>query len=197
MPTPSFIAFLGHLSARFAAVSADAMDAEILGALEGLVNQLGTDRATFYKLDTRTRAGIAQYQWARQGVVLDPSAAVDALPWYGKKVLAGEPVVVSQIGDLPPEAEAELRDIIQEMLSPAILTPVKPDRGFVLLCDSSDFAVGYALGQYDDDKQFKVNYYGGHQIPKSADPSKRNICLCCSDSRASTYVGRTTSDCCN
>jgi len=67
-----------------------------------------------------------------------------------------------------PEAEAELRDIIGEMLSPAILSPILPDRGFVVLCDSSNFAVGYAIGQIHDDKQFKVNYYGGHQLPRSS-----------------------------
>jgi hypothetical protein len=109
MPYSSFIGFLGRLSARFAAVSAEAMDVEITSALEGLVHELGTDRATFYKLDTGARSAIAQYQWARKGVVLDPSASVNELPWYGKKVLAGEAVVVSAIADLPPEAEAERR----------------------------------------------------------------------------------------
>ena len=124
MPVSSFIAFLGRLSARFAAVSADAMDEEILAALEGLVSELGTDRATFYKLDTGTRTAIAQYQWARQGVVLDPSATVNELPWYGKKVLAGETVVVSAIGDLPPEAEAERRFMERSGLKASASVPV-------------------------------------------------------------------------
>jgi len=67
-----------------------------------------------------------------------------------------------------PVAEAELRDIIQEMLSPSVLAPIKPDRDFVVMCDASDFAVGYVIGQVQDDKQFKVNYYGGHQLPQTA-----------------------------
>ena len=67
-----------------------------------------------------------------------------------------------------PEAEAELRDIIKEMLSPAILAPIKPDRDFVILCDSSDFAVGYAIGQVHEDSRFRVNYFGGHQLPQPA-----------------------------
>ncbi len=64
------------------------------------------------------------------------------------------------------EAEAELRDIISVLLSPPILVPVNPSKDFVLFVDASDFAVGYAIGQLDDNKEFRVNYYGGHQLPR-------------------------------
>ncbi len=65
------------------------------------------------------------------------------------------------------EAEAELRDIIATLLSMPILAPVDPKRDFVIFVDSSDSAVGWTIGQMDDQNIFRVNYYGGHQLARS------------------------------
>jgi hypothetical protein len=64
------------------------------------------------------------------------------------------------------EAEAELRDVISVLLSPPILSPVNTQKDFVIFVDSSDFAVGWAIGQLDNNNMFQVNYYGGHQLPR-------------------------------
>ena len=102
-----FTRFLGQISARFAEVAADGMDEAIARTLEGLVHTLRTDRATFYQFDRSADAMVTQHQWARPGLPTDPSSAIGQLPWYRSKILAGESVVVGDLDELPPEAEAE------------------------------------------------------------------------------------------
>jgi len=124
VPVPSFIAYLGGLSARFTAVPADGMDEEILRALEGLVLELGTDRASFFRVDTETRTAVAQHQWARSGIGIDASAAVNELPWYRGRLFAGEAVVVDSPDRLPPEAQAERRFMKRTGMKSNVSVPV-------------------------------------------------------------------------
>ncbi|MBK9088222.1 MAG: sigma 54-interacting transcriptional regulator [Holophagales bacterium] len=109
MSGTSFIRFLGRLSSRLTSVQADEMNDEIVRTLEGLVKELGTDRATFYQFDSETRAVDSQRQWARPGIDLDPAIVVRDLPWIIAKVLAGETFVMNAPDELPSEAEAERR----------------------------------------------------------------------------------------
>jgi hypothetical protein len=64
------------------------------------------------------------------------------------------------------EAEAELRDIKSSLMSPPILAPVHPSRDFVIFVDACDSAVGWTIGQMDEQNIFRVNYYGGHQLAR-------------------------------
>ena len=68
MTEASYIRFLGCVSSRLTAVQADGVDEEVVHALEGLVVELGTDRASFYRFDTEARAVVSQRQWARPGI---------------------------------------------------------------------------------------------------------------------------------
>ena len=104
-----FTRFLGRLSARFAAVPAEGVDEEIAAALEGLVDELGTDRASFYQFDPETHGVASGHQWARPGLPLDAGNAIRELPWLRGRLLAGETVVVDLRDDLPPEAAVERR----------------------------------------------------------------------------------------
>ena len=102
-----FTQLLGELSARFAVVAAEGVDEEIAAALERVVMQLGTDRASFYQFDPETHGVVSAHQWARTGVQLDTANAIRELSWVRGRLLAGETVVVNALHELPTEAAAE------------------------------------------------------------------------------------------
>ena len=124
MSDTRFIRFIGQLSTRLTTVQAEAVDAEILRALEGLVNELGTDRASFYQFDTQSRAVVSQHQWARPGIELDTANAVRELPWFRARLLAGETVVLNALDELPPQAAAERRFAERAGLKSNVTVPV-------------------------------------------------------------------------
>ena len=136
----SFIRRLGTLSSRIIAVRAEGVDEEIVRALEGLVVDLGTDRASFYQFDTASRAVVSQSQWARPGIELDVSNAVRELPWYRARILAGETIAVSTLDELPPEAAAERRFAERVGLKSNLTIPVSVAGRLVSVIATGSFA---------------------------------------------------------
>jgi len=136
----SFIRRLGTLSSRIISVRAEGVDAEIVRALEGLVVDLGTDRASFYQFDTASRAVVSQSQWARPGIELDVSNAVRELPWYRARILAGETIAVSTLDELPPEASAERRFAERVGLKSNLTIPVSVAGRLVSVIATGSFA---------------------------------------------------------
>jgi transcriptional regulator with GAF, ATPase, and Fis domain len=135
-----FVRFLGSLSSRLTAVQATGIDEEAVRALEGLVLELGTDRATFYQIDTEARAVVSQCQWARPGIELDSTNAVRELPWYRARILAGETIVVSRLDELPPEAAAERRFAERVGLKSNLTIPLSVGGRLVSVIATGSFA---------------------------------------------------------
>jgi transcriptional regulator with GAF, ATPase, and Fis domain len=140
VPDTLFIRFLGRLSSRLTAVQADEMEDEIVRSLEGLVSELGTDRATIYQFDSETRAVVSQRQWARPGIELDPTIAVREFPWFIAKVLAGETIVMNAPDELPPEAEAERRFCERVGMMSNVSIPVSVGGRLVSVIATGSFA---------------------------------------------------------
>jgi len=105
-----FERLLADLSARFAGVPYEEVDAEIDRALELLVGFLGTDRSTFLQLAADDAAIVVTHSWARPGVKpAAPSLPVSSeAPWYHGRLRRGEVLCFERLPDaLPVEAREE------------------------------------------------------------------------------------------
>jgi signal transduction histidine kinase len=96
---------VAELSARFINIPAVEVDAAIVDALRRIVLLLDADRGQL--VDTM-RAEVT-HSWAVEGVPAVPRKLVGELyPWVFGRVSRGESIVIPRVGDLPPEAHADM-----------------------------------------------------------------------------------------
>jgi hypothetical protein len=69
-----------------------------------------------------------------------------------------------------PVREKAFNDIKQSLIQAPVLILPNPDKPFHVVCDASDFAIGCALLQYDDDGNERVVSYQSRQLK----PAERN-----------------------
>ncbi len=105
-----FERYAADLSTRFAGLPVEQVEGEVVEALRGLVEVLGTDRSTLAEI-TQDEVGLRlSHTFSRAGV--DPfvpaSNFAAVFRWLGAKMAAIEEVYLSRLpGDLPPEASGE------------------------------------------------------------------------------------------
>jgi transcriptional regulator with GAF, ATPase, and Fis domain len=105
MRTP-FDRLVSDLSTRFTGLPVEEVDGEIERALRLLVELLGTDRSTFYLVETDGRLAMT-HSWARGGLE-QTAPSTSSLPWFTRTLATGHVIAMSRLpDDLPPEAEAE------------------------------------------------------------------------------------------
>jgi transcriptional regulator with GAF, ATPase, and Fis domain len=106
MQTP-FGSLISDLSTRFTGLPVEEVDGEIERALRLLVEQLGTDRSTFYLIDAEGRL-LMTHSWAHAGLEPTTPSVTAQLLWYTRTLAAGDVVAMSRLpDDLPPDAEEE------------------------------------------------------------------------------------------
>jgi PAS domain S-box-containing protein len=102
----AFERLLSDLSARFANVSGDQVDAEIERALKRLLNFLGFDRSNFGEYTVDGWINICSV--AANGVEPHPLGRAPVfLGWYLDQIRAGKTILVRSLDDLPSEAIGE------------------------------------------------------------------------------------------
>lgn len=107
-----FEELLGDVLPRFVALPAERIDAAIIETQGKLVESLGMDRSVLFSLMDDGSVAIT-HSWHRPDV---PPAqlglsATKFLPWCLAKVQRGEEVLFSSVGDLPPDAAADVPTI--------------------------------------------------------------------------------------
>ena len=125
-----FESLLSDLSAAFVRVSVEEIDCEIDRWLERIVLAMGVDRSTIAQVDPTDESLYVSHQWARPGfnTPIRGLRAADArrlFPWLLEKVLAGEPVVISQIDDIPREATRDRDYFLQNGNKSQVTIPLK------------------------------------------------------------------------
>ena len=108
-----FEATLSDVSSRFVGITSDGVAAEIERALACIVEQLGLDRGTLFRLSENGRELRANITSVRAGESQPPAVIpLDSIPWMWAQLTRGENVHVSSMSDLPPEAfhERKLAD---------------------------------------------------------------------------------------
>ncbi|HEX9736414.1 MAG TPA: sigma 54-interacting transcriptional regulator [Thermoanaerobaculia bacterium] len=96
------------LSASLLKAAAAEIDGEIGRALERIGEWLPADRVRLWWLDESGSRFEAAHSWSAPGLTRLPSGLdMDQVPWLTQRVLTGERVVFSRIGELPEEASAD------------------------------------------------------------------------------------------
>jgi signal transduction histidine kinase len=101
-----FETLLIELSARFAGVTFESIDDEIVDAQRRIVQALDLDRSTLVQLEDGERF-VLTHTWHLPGLTPFPSFAIKDLPWLSSAVMRGEVVSFARIDDLPSEAIRE------------------------------------------------------------------------------------------
>lgn len=100
---------LADLSARFAGLTSEHVDAAIQNTQQLIVETLGLDRSTLWQIDEEGRGLRLTHCWQRPG--WPPLPRVDhaetILPWSYAKVISGEGFSFTSINDLPAEANQD------------------------------------------------------------------------------------------
>lgn len=96
---------LGGLSLSFLRSAEDTIDLEIERSLQRVVLEFELDRSTLYQVQPNGVAHIS-HQWVRPGLPRTPLYAnvIEVAPWATAKVMSGQTIQFSRVGDLPPEA---------------------------------------------------------------------------------------------
>ena len=98
---------LFDLSARFANVSGDQVDAEIESTLRQLLRVLGFDRSNFAEFADGGQQSVL-YSAAVEGVEPFQRGQIPAyLSWFVRELLSGRTIVIRSYEEFPPEAAAE------------------------------------------------------------------------------------------
>lgn len=129
---------VSNISTRFIEMKADEIDRGIEQALAEIGSFLGAERAHIqYHHQDLTRLDVT-HLWRSLSVGLSKEKlqAVDAtqMPWLSARVARFEPVALSDLEELPPEAEAERRMLESQGLRSAVIVPMesRPDGRFFL-----------------------------------------------------------------
>lgn len=101
-----FEMLLTDLSARFVAVTAETIDAEIINALRQIVQALDLDRVTLAERQENERY-VVTHTWAQPGYDPFPGFAAKDLPWITDAVTRGEEIRYTSIEDMPSEASRD------------------------------------------------------------------------------------------
>jgi transcriptional regulator with GAF, ATPase, and Fis domain len=130
----SFESLLADLSARFAGLAFDRVDAEIDAALEALARFLKTDRASLLELRPDDATIALTHSWARPGFAPAPlfrSVGRD-VPWYYAQIRAGTVLNFRNIlGELPAEANAERAEAAALGMCGHVVVPLQLDGHWV------------------------------------------------------------------
>jgi signal transduction histidine kinase len=101
---------LSELSARFAGLPSAQVDAAIEDTQRLIVETLGLDRSTLWKLAENGPGMVCTHYWQRpEWPPIPPCFRSDErLPWMQARVLRQEIIAFSSHGELPPEAACDL-----------------------------------------------------------------------------------------
>jgi formate hydrogenlyase transcriptional activator len=122
-----FEILLAETSSRFVNVPADQVDGEIEGAQRRICELLDIDRSTLWQVcDQETGALQLTYIHQPPGILSPPERmnARDFFPWTAQKVLDGEPVIISKVTDLPPEAARDRENLLSYSTKSSVLVPL-------------------------------------------------------------------------
>jgi formate hydrogenlyase transcriptional activator len=136
-----FEIFLAELSTRFTGLPADLIDAEIERALRGLVEFVGTDRATLFEFSVSGASLRPTHSWARPSIKPYTNPVMRAeIPWFNEQILRGETVRFERLPDeVPAEAPRDLASAIQSRIKSILTIPIAVGGRFVSALSTGAF----------------------------------------------------------
>ncbi len=116
---------ISNLSAIFVNLPANKVDKQIEKGLKSIVEFLDIDRSGFGEYSEDLKEYRTTHSYSVPGIEPSPKGTVaDVFPWYSRKLLNGEVVVVEDTADLPDEAAEEKEYCRQTGLKSQLTIPV-------------------------------------------------------------------------
>ncbi|MBL0715432.1 MAG: sigma 54-interacting transcriptional regulator [Desulfosarcina sp.] len=127
-----FETLLADVSTRFVNLPADQIDPEIENGLERIAEVLQIDRCSVAQFsEERTRLRVT-HAFALSGVTPMPDLILnEQQPWYTQKLLKYEPIVMSNVDELPEEAAIEKAYCIRAGVKSSVLIPLAVGGAFL------------------------------------------------------------------
>lgn len=107
-------ATLAAISSRLVKTQYDDADDDMVECLQQICSYIGGNRITLSWIDLESRTGEVLYTWHESGGQMIYAIDPDRFPYLSEKLLNNEPLRVSRLEELPPEAEAD-RQLLQSV----------------------------------------------------------------------------------
>jgi PAS domain S-box-containing protein len=130
-----FETLLAEISAHFVALAADQVDSQIEDAQRRVCEFLGLDRSMLWQSSGEDAAAPMRLTHVYQSSGVQPPKGLEGrtlFPWTSRRVLRGEAVLVSKMGDLPPEAARDRETWRQYETKSILLVPLLAGGGTIL-----------------------------------------------------------------
>ncbi len=127
-----FETLLADVSTRFHNLAADRIDQEIEYVLERIAKVLRIDRCSVAQFSEKQSKLRVTHAFAVAGVPPMPDLVLnEQQPWYTKKLLCHEPIVMTHVDDLPEEAAIEKAYCIEQGVLSSVLIPLAVGGAFL------------------------------------------------------------------
>ncbi len=127
-----FETLLADMSTRFVNLPADQIDQEIENGLERIAEVLQIDRCSVAQFSEKRTKLKLTHAFALPGVAPMPELILnEEQPWYTRKLLECEPIVMSKLDELPDEASNEKAHCLREGIQSSVLIPLAVGGSFL------------------------------------------------------------------
>ncbi|RKT45115.1 response regulator [Thiocapsa rosea] len=121
------------ISARFARTRPDNFDAILDRTLERLGELLEVERAYLFRLSQDGSRMTNTHEWCAPGIASQsgraPDQPVDGMPWLKARMATGEPVLITEVEDLPDEAAPEKAEFLAQGIRSLLCLPMVENGG--------------------------------------------------------------------
>ena len=104
-------AIVGEAAARLLAADAHTLDTTIVRELRRTGEHLGADRAFLFQLNNNELSMSNTHEWCAPGIASQRSVwqdmSLQTIPWWGAQIRGDQPVIITEVAELPPEAATE------------------------------------------------------------------------------------------
>ena len=127
-----FETLLADMSTRFVNLPADQIDKEIENGLERIAEVLQIDRCSVAQFSEKRTKLKLTHAFALPGVTPMPELILnEQQPWYTRKLLRREPIVMCSVDELPEEAAIEKAHCLKEGIKSSVLIPLAVGGSFL------------------------------------------------------------------
>jgi transcriptional regulator with GAF, ATPase, and Fis domain len=127
-----FETLLSEISTRFINLPAEQIDSEIEDGQRRICELLDLDRSTLWQTPEGEPGSLHLTHWRLPTESPSPPEGMDArrfFPWAVQKVRDGEPVIISKLTDLPPEAGRDRESFRAWNTKSTVLVPLSVGKG--------------------------------------------------------------------
>jgi PAS domain S-box-containing protein len=115
---------LAECAAKLAACPADHVDSEIRHGLQAILHRMGADRASCFVIDESGSVCEGIHSVHHPNAFPEPEFySRPELPWVTKMLLRGDPIIVSTLDDLPPDAQSDRSYLEQRSVKSLVMVP--------------------------------------------------------------------------